>query len=371
MLLTPCSEIHTIGMRYPIDALYLDQQGRVLRIDASLKPGRILPRQSGAKHVLGVAGRQRKTAHALGGGHTGGNPMNEAIERKAEGIDSLRSRMDADARFRRSLSGYDPQDVRAYVENVKRIFAQQTRAAKQEQEDLIAQLNSAKSEIQARNYGIKKLKELLIERESQLNVASTRINTLLQTVKAHGAEREELERLRQEAASNGNAGRILSLEKETHQLRAAVAQASNLVNTWKAERERLMEENDRLREEIFYLRAVSLNPASPEANRAYTAPNAYPGTYEQPARTRADVITAENRFAQQGAQPAQQTASTQQKEFSQVADKLATMFAEAYQLISQFKTNLDAQQDPQRQTQPAMQILRPDAVNADAFYPRR
>lgn len=52
MLLTPCSEIHTIGMRYPIDALYLDQQGRVLRIDASLKPGRILPRQSGARHVL-------------------------------------------------------------------------------------------------------------------------------------------------------------------------------------------------------------------------------------------------------------------------------------------------------------------------------
>ena len=63
--------------------------------------------------------------------------MNESIERTEEGIDSLRNRMDADARFRRSLSGYDPQDVRAYVENVKRIFAQQSRAAKQEQEDLI------------------------------------------------------------------------------------------------------------------------------------------------------------------------------------------------------------------------------------------
>ena len=65
----------------------------------------------------------------------------------------------------------------------------------------------------------------------------------------------------------------------------------------------------------------------------------------------------------------------QQKEFAQVADKLATMFAEAYQLISQFKSGLDAQpepqQQPQRTAQPAMQILRPEAVNAENFYPRR
>ncbi|MDD4311962.1 MAG: DUF192 domain-containing protein [Eubacteriales bacterium] len=52
MLLTPCSAIHTIGMGYAIDALYLDRQGRVLRVDESLKPGRILPPQRGARHVL-------------------------------------------------------------------------------------------------------------------------------------------------------------------------------------------------------------------------------------------------------------------------------------------------------------------------------
>ncbi len=314
--------------------------------------------------------------------------MSERIERTEEGIDSLRNRMDADARFRRSLSGYDPQDVRAYVENVKRIFAQQTKAAKQEQEDLIAQLDSTRSEIQARNCGIKKLKDLLIERESQLNSANMRINTLLQTVKSHGAERDELERLRQEAASSGNTERILSLEKETQQLRSAVAQASNLVNTWKAERERLMEENDRLREEVYYLRSVASKPSMDyDTNRPYTANASYQTVYDQPMRpTHADVIAAENRFAAQSAQQpmqqtyqqpvqpvAQQTASAQQKEFSQVADKLATMFAEAYQLISQFKSNLDAQPDPQpqRPAQPAMQILRPEAVNAENFYPRR
>jgi regulator of replication initiation timing len=197
----------------------------------------------------------------------------------------------------------------------------------------------------------------------------------LQTVKSHGAERDELERLRQEAASSGNAERIVALEKETQQLRAAVAQASNLVNTWKAERERLMEENERLHEEVYYLRSVAMNPAqTQDSTRAYAQQAAYPA-YEQSARpVRADVITAESRFAQQSAPTAQAGPTTQQKEFSQVADKLATMFAEAYQLISQFKTNLDTQQEPQqqqRQSQPTMQVLRPDVVNAEAFYPRR
>ena len=316
--------------------------------------------------------------------------MNERIERTEAGIDSLRSRMDADARFRRAMSGYDPRDVQAYVENVKRIFAQQTKAAKQEQDDLLAQLDSAKSEIQARNCAIKKLKDLLYERETQLNTANTRINTLLQSVKAHGAEREELERLREEVEGSGNAERIRALEKETQQLRAAVAQASNLVNTWKAERERLIEENDRLREEVYYLRAVTAKPAEQEPVFGYE--QMLPG-YEQPPRAvRPEVKSAENRFVQQPPQPPlqpiqqpqmqqpiqqpqmqqpmQNTVTPQQKEFAQVADKLATMFAEAYQLISQFKNNLGAQPEPPRQ-QPPMQILRPDTVIADVFYPRR
>ena len=319
--------------------------------------------------------------------------MNERIERTEAGIDSLRSRMDADARFRRAMSGYDPRDVQAYVENVKRIFAQQTKAAKQEQDDLLAQLDSAKSEIQARNCAIKKLKDLLYERETQLNTANTRINTLLQSVKAHGAEREELERLREEVEGSGNAERIRALEKETQQLRAAVAQASNLVNTWKAERERLIEENDRLREEVYYLRAVTAKPAEQEPVFGYE--QMLPGYEQSPRAVRPEVKSAENRFVQQPPQPPlqtqqpiqqpqmqqpiqqpqmqqsmQNTVTPQQKEFAQVADKLATMFAEAYQLISQFKNNLGAQPEPPRQ-QPPMQILRPDSVNADVFYPRR
>ena len=52
MLLTPCNAIHMIGMRYAIDAIYLDKEGRVLRADEAVQPGRICPMQRGARHVL-------------------------------------------------------------------------------------------------------------------------------------------------------------------------------------------------------------------------------------------------------------------------------------------------------------------------------
>jgi len=296
--------------------------------------------------------------------------MNERLEQNEDRFDSLRSRMDSDARFRRALSGYDPQDVRVYVENVKRIFSQQAMAAKQEQENLIAQLDSVKSELQARNCGIKKLKELLVERETQLNTANMRINTLLQTVKSHGTEREELERLRIEAENNDATERIQALERETQKQRAAVAQATSLVETWKAERQRLMTENERLRQEINYLRSIAMKPApapEPAQLHQYQPPVAPPVAAATPVRQPyPDIIAAESRFVSQ-------PATSQQKDFAQIADKLATMFAEAYQLVSQFRTASEPQPEPQpqRPQQPYMQILRPDGANADGFYNRK
>ena len=292
--------------------------------------------------------------------------MDERLDPSERGIDTLRSRMDADARFRRAISGYDPQDVRAYVENVKRIFSQQAMASKQEQEYLIAQLESTKSELQARNCGIKKLKDLLMDRESQLNNANARINTLLQSIKAHSVEREELERLRQEIATNGSSERLQALEREAQQQRAAVAQATSLVETWKAERERLLVENERLRQEVNYLRSIATRPApEPEPQPMY-APNPAPARQSYP-----DIFPQESRFAPP---PQQQPAvSQQQKDFAQIADKLATMFAEAYQLVSQFRTAQEPQPEPQpqRPAQPYMQILRPEGTNADGLYTRK
>ena len=41
--LLPCNGIHTIGMQYAIDALYLDQKNRVVHILKALEPNHIGP----------------------------------------------------------------------------------------------------------------------------------------------------------------------------------------------------------------------------------------------------------------------------------------------------------------------------------------
>ena len=51
LLLKPCDSVHTIGMRYPIDLIFLDVGGRVLKVAASLKPLRAM-RCAGSRMVL-------------------------------------------------------------------------------------------------------------------------------------------------------------------------------------------------------------------------------------------------------------------------------------------------------------------------------
>jgi protein-S-isoprenylcysteine O-methyltransferase Ste14/uncharacterized membrane protein (UPF0127 family) len=57
----PCSSIHTFGMNYPIDALYLDAQERVVRILQHVKPNQVFMPVKEVKSVLelpaGGAGR--------------------------------------------------------------------------------------------------------------------------------------------------------------------------------------------------------------------------------------------------------------------------------------------------------------------------
>ncbi|MBC8101126.1 MAG: DUF192 domain-containing protein [Cytophagales bacterium] len=43
-----CDRVHTFGVRFPIDVVYCDRKGRVLRVVASLPPGRLAPRARGA-----------------------------------------------------------------------------------------------------------------------------------------------------------------------------------------------------------------------------------------------------------------------------------------------------------------------------------
>lgn len=52
LLLQPCNGIHTVGMRYPIDVLFLDRRGRVKRAVHALNPGRMVPYVRGAVKAI-------------------------------------------------------------------------------------------------------------------------------------------------------------------------------------------------------------------------------------------------------------------------------------------------------------------------------
>lgn len=77
LLIAPCSSIHTIGMRYPIDVVFLDREGCVLRVFAEVRAGRmrfapgaraVLELRSGiaAQHGLRPGVRLPELAAALG-----------------------------------------------------------------------------------------------------------------------------------------------------------------------------------------------------------------------------------------------------------------------------------------------------------------
>jgi uncharacterized membrane protein (UPF0127 family) len=52
MWIRPCNGIHMFGMRFPIDAVFLDRQQRVVRVYPGLKPWRMVPLVRGAHSVL-------------------------------------------------------------------------------------------------------------------------------------------------------------------------------------------------------------------------------------------------------------------------------------------------------------------------------
>ena len=41
LLLPRCRSVHTFGMRFPLDLVWLDARGRVLRVDRAVPPGRV------------------------------------------------------------------------------------------------------------------------------------------------------------------------------------------------------------------------------------------------------------------------------------------------------------------------------------------
>lgn len=52
LLLTPCNAIHTWGMRFSLDVVFLDAAGRVLRVVEKLAPRTTSGRVPGGRYVL-------------------------------------------------------------------------------------------------------------------------------------------------------------------------------------------------------------------------------------------------------------------------------------------------------------------------------
>jgi uncharacterized membrane protein (UPF0127 family) len=52
LILRPCSGLHMLGMRFAVDALYVDARGRVVRAISVLRPWRIGPVDPRADYVI-------------------------------------------------------------------------------------------------------------------------------------------------------------------------------------------------------------------------------------------------------------------------------------------------------------------------------
>jgi uncharacterized membrane protein (UPF0127 family) len=52
LVIDPCSSIHTMWMRFPIDVLYVSDDGTILRSDPEMKPWRIGPLFVRGKYVI-------------------------------------------------------------------------------------------------------------------------------------------------------------------------------------------------------------------------------------------------------------------------------------------------------------------------------
>jgi len=54
-----CRSIHTFGMRFPLDLLWLDQQGRTIRVDYDVQPRRLRSCRQASAVVEVAAGEGR------------------------------------------------------------------------------------------------------------------------------------------------------------------------------------------------------------------------------------------------------------------------------------------------------------------------
>jgi uncharacterized membrane protein (UPF0127 family) len=65
LLLPRCRCVHTFGMRFALDLVWLDEEGRVLGIEMGVRPGRLRWRRDAAAVLEAPAGDGERAAAAL------------------------------------------------------------------------------------------------------------------------------------------------------------------------------------------------------------------------------------------------------------------------------------------------------------------
>lgn len=67
LLIAPCSSIHSFGMCYPFDAIFLDRDGLAIHLMRAMKPNRVSRHLFSARSVLELpAGTIEATATEVG-----------------------------------------------------------------------------------------------------------------------------------------------------------------------------------------------------------------------------------------------------------------------------------------------------------------
>jgi len=67
LLLSPCKSIHTFGMRFGIDVIYISKAGEIVKMKENILPGKIEPIVLKASYVLELpAGTIKKSGIELG-----------------------------------------------------------------------------------------------------------------------------------------------------------------------------------------------------------------------------------------------------------------------------------------------------------------
>jgi len=226
LLLLPCRQIHTFLMPYPIDAIYLDREGTVLRVDRTVRPGRCCAAERQAWAVLELPAGQGEANELLSGcrinleGLKRRKTMNcESIPHLDGSLPQLREKLDQ-VRFRKTLLGYsckrvldyiaelcdaavqEHQDHQRVVLTLQRNIAlanedvltaeSRARSAEQREQHLLDQVKTLRQDLEK--------KELLLQaKEQQLQLLRQQKELLLQS------KEQQLEQLRQDIT----AGRYL------------------------------------------------------------------------------------------------------------------------------------------------------------------